>query len=52
MKKVPNPGMGWDGWGEGLMSFFTPEGGLPGVSPTKRLGQSMVLKPLLEFWVF
>ena len=37
-------------WGLGG-SFFTPEGvrGIPRVFPTKRVGQSKVLKPLLEF---
>ena len=33
---------------------FAPEGawGMPEVSPTKRVGQLNVLKPLFRFWVF
>ena len=40
--------------GGGKYEFFALEGvsGMPGVTFTKRVGQSKVLKPLLEFWVF
>ena len=33
---------------------FAPEGtrGVPEVSPTKRVGQLKILKPLFRFWVF
>ena len=50
LNKILHLGMGQ--WGE--MWVLASEGvrGMPGVSPTKRRGQSKVLKTLLEFWVF
>ena len=39
---------------KGQKWVFAPEGarGMPEVSPTKRVGQLNVFKPLFRFWIF